>query len=174
MGAVRTPSPGRRLPAHSHGLARHPVLVRDLPSDVGMAGPLLPSHRLAAPQKLRVLIVEDEPLLRWALSETLVEAGHTVFAAVDAASALHAVEEAAPRLDAILLDYRLPDSSDLGLLGQLRQRAPTTSVVLMTACNTPELTDAARALGAYRVVDKPFDMRAIEACLRAACEAHAH
>lgn len=133
-----------------------------------MAGPLPPSGRLATPPKLRVLIVEDEPLLRWALSETLAAAGHTVIAADDAASALRAVDDAATTLDAILLDYRLPGANGLGLLAQLRQRAPASPVVVMTACNTPELTEAARALGAYRVLDKPFEMRTIEACLRAA------
>jgi CheY-like chemotaxis protein len=114
-----------------------------------------------------VLVVEDEALLRWAITESLAASGHSVVAVGDAASALRALE-GAPSPDAILLDYRLPDSNDLGLLRTLRERAPRSAVVLMTACGSPELTEAALALGVFRVVDKPFEMVAIEACLVAA------
>lgn len=116
-----------------------------------------------------MLVVEDEPLLSWALSESLREAGHLVTVADDAASAERAVADAAAPLDAILLDYRLPDSHGLDLLQLLRQRAPSSAIVLMTACNSPELTEAARALGAARVVDKPFELRTLEASLVAIC-----
>lgn len=122
--------------------------------------------------RLRVLVVEDEALLRWAISESLAASGHTVIAADDAASALQFVDGEVPLFDAILLDYRLPDSNDLELLRELRERAPSSAVVMMTACNSPELTDAATALGAYRVVDKPFEMHAIEAYLVAASGSH--
>jgi DNA-binding NtrC family response regulator len=126
-----------------------------------------------APPRLRVLIVEDEPLLRWAISESLAAAGHTVMAADDGASAERIVSSPGLALDVILLDYRLPDSNDLGLLRRLRQMSPLSPVVLMTACNSPELTHDAQALGAYRVVDKPFEMQALESCLlEASAAAH--
>lgn len=115
--------------------------------------------------RLRILVVEDEPLLRWAISESLGAAGHTVMAADDGASAERIVANPGLALDVILLDYRLPDSNDLGLLRRLRQMSPLRPVVLMTACNSPELTHDAVALGAYRVVDKPFEMQALESCL---------
>ncbi len=120
---------------------------------------------------LRVLVVEDEPLLRWALSESLTSAGHVVTAVDDGASAVRALGQASVAIDVVLLDFRLPDSSDLGILRQLLQIAPGRPVVMMTACNTPELTCEALALGVYRVVDKPFDMQAIEVCLREASAA---
>ena len=119
---------------------------------------------------LRILVVEDEPLLRWAISESLASAGHVVTAAEDGATALRALEEQPVPIDVVLLDFRLPDSNDLGLLQRVLDVAPGQPVVMMTACSTPELTRDALALGAYRVVDKPFDMQAIETCLR---EAHA-
>lgn len=122
---------------------------------------------------LRVLVVEDEPLLRWAISESLTSAGHTVTAVDDGASALRALAQGSVAIDVVLLDFRLPDSSDFGILQQVLQIAPGRAVVMMTACNTPELTREAMALGVYRVVDKPFDMHAIESCLREACAARA-
>ncbi len=122
----------------------------------------------ALPPRLRVLVVEDEALLRWAISESLAASGHAVIAVGDAEAALRAVGGADPSPDAILLDYRLPDSNDLGLLRTLRERVPRSPVVLMTACNSPELTESALALGVYGVVDKPFEMAAIEMLLIAA------
>lgn len=111
---------------------------------------------------LRVLIVEDEPLIRWSIAETLEKTGHTVLEASDAASAVRTLKEASKDVDVVLLDYRLPDSNDLALLAQIRQLVPTSAVLLMTAFGTPEVTSGALDLGAYAVVNKPFDMHALE------------
>lgn len=130
-----------------------------------MVGATSPSDSSSSRPRLNVLVVEDEALLRWAITESLAAAGHTVMAADDGAAAERIVASPGLVLDVILLDYRLPDSNDLGLLKRLRQISPPRPVVLMTACNSPELTRDAVALGAYRVVDKPFDMQALESCL---------
>jgi DNA-binding NtrC family response regulator len=62
------------------------------------------------------------------------------------------------KFDAIVLDYRLPDSNDLHLLETIRGLQPDAAVVMMTAFGTPEVTSGALELGAYRVVSKPFDV----------------
>jgi DNA-binding NtrC family response regulator len=107
---------------------------------------------------LRVLIVEDEPLIRWSVKETLAEAGHTVFEADDRASARRAVGEAAGPFDVVLLDFRLPDSHDLTLLSEIRRLMPRSAVILVTAYATPDVVTDALALGAERVLTKPLDM----------------
>jgi DNA-binding NtrC family response regulator len=61
----------------------------------------------------------------------------------------------------VLLDYRLPDSDDLSLLASIRRVSPRTQVILMTAFGRPEIVRGALELGAYRVVNKPFEMQAI-------------
>jgi DNA-binding NtrC family response regulator len=111
---------------------------------------------------LRILVVEDEALIRWSIAETLGQEGHTVMEAGNAASAVKAMEDAGEDIDVVLLDYRLPDSDDLGLLASVRRLQPRSAVVMMTAYGTPEVTAGALALGAYRVVGKPFDLRALE------------
>ena len=108
--------------------------------------------------ELRILIVEDEPLIRWSLSETLSDCGHVVVEAGDAVGALRAVTGVAAPVDVVLLDFRLPDSKDLALLARLRRFAATTRIILMTAYATPEILQAALDLGAHRVISKPFDM----------------
>jgi DNA-binding NtrC family response regulator len=114
------------------------------------------------PPSLRVLVVDDEPLIRWSLTETLSESGHVVEEAADGAAALRALDEHGP-FDVVVLDYRLPDSNDLNLLASIRRLAPQAAVVMMTAYGTPEVTSGAIALGAYRVVRKPFEMRDLAA-----------
>jgi DNA-binding NtrC family response regulator len=107
---------------------------------------------------LRVLVVDDEPLIRWSLAETLTELGHSVSEAGDGASALQSLHREGPPVDVIVLDYRLPDSSDLFLLKKIRKLAPEAAVIMMTAFGTPEGTRQALELGAWRVVAKPFEV----------------
>jgi CheY-like chemotaxis protein len=106
---------------------------------------------------LTVLVIDDEPLIRWALSEALAQAGHTVVEAPDGNGGLRAVMTAPCPFD-VFLDFRLPDSNDFRLLHAIRTWAPRSAVVLMTASGTPELVVDAYRLGAYKVLDKPFDI----------------
>src|SRR5204863_5604721 len=103
------------------------------------------------PTSLSVLVVDDEALIRWSLAESMGDAGHAVAEAADGASAV-ARASAGEKFDAIVLDYRLPDSSDLHLLETLRGLQPNAVVVMMTAFGTTEMTADALKLGAYRVV----------------------
>lgn len=104
----------------------------------------------------RVLVVDDEALIRWSLSESLTDVGYEVTEAGDGASAI--ARATGETFDAVVLDYRLPDSNDLHLLERILQLQPSAAVVMMTAFGTPEVTAGALQLGAYRVVAKPFDM----------------
>jgi DNA-binding NtrC family response regulator len=116
-------------------------------------------------RSLRVLLVEDELLIRWSLSEILTDAGHLVVQAEDALGALRELAAADGRFDIVLLDMRLPDCEDFTLLRQIRQRAPAAAIVVMTAYGTPELVAQGLTLGAYAVLDKPFDIGIIESVL---------
>ena len=105
-----------------------------------------------------VLLVDDEPLIRWSLAETLSERGYRVLEAGDGRGALEAVKASLAPIDVIMLDYRLPDSNGLQLLGQIRDLSPASRVVLMTAYGTPEVLAEALRLGAVCVVNKPIEM----------------
>lgn len=120
--------------------------------------------------KLRVLVVDDEPLIRWSLVETLERSGHAVVEAGDAASAIRSVSAGEP-FDVVLLDYRLPDSNDLNLLATIRRLAPTTAVIMMTAFGTPGVMDGALELGAYQVIPKPFEVHEVAALVLQAHDA---
>lgn len=108
---------------------------------------------------LRVLVVDDEPLIRWSVSETLSDCGHHVVESGDAQSARSAVRDSSRAFDVIVLDLRLPDSEDLTLLTSLRTLAPKAQIILMTAYGSPEIVSGALDLGAFRVVNKPFEIQ---------------
>jgi two-component system nitrogen regulation response regulator GlnG len=105
-----------------------------------------------------VLIVDDEPLVRWSVGETLNDSGYRVTSAADAAAAMRALTNADASPDVVLLDLYLPDRSDLGVLSEIRRLSPASAVVLLTAHGTVELFDEARRRGACESVDKPFEM----------------
>ena len=106
----------------------------------------------------RILVVDDELLIRWSLGEALTAAGYAVVEGRDAAEARQALRDQDHKPDLVVLDYRLPDSNDLGLLTTIRNEAPTVPVILMTAYGTAEVVKGALDLGAYRVVSKPFEV----------------
>jgi DNA-binding NtrC family response regulator len=119
---------------------------------------------------LSVLVVEDELLIRWSIAETLEGCGHAIVQAEDAATARERLRDSSRHFDVVLLDYRLPDSSDLQLLASVRQLSPRSAVVLMTAYITPEVVKGALDLGAHRVISKPFDVHELEGLLLEASE----
>ena len=79
-----------------------------------------------------------------------------------------AIQQAPEPFDVVLLDYRLPDSADLRLLENVRRLAPSSQVIMITAHNSPELAQGAAALGAYRVVSKPFEVESLAALVHEA------
>lgn len=107
---------------------------------------------------LRVLVVDDESLVRWSLEEVLNALGHRVECASDGLEAARMLSEAALPPDVVLLDYRLPGGNGLTLVPKIRAVAPKSRIILMTAYGSPDLVAHALALGVDRVVDKPIDV----------------
>lgn len=116
----------------------------------------------------RVLVVDDEALIRWSLREAFSAAGFQVTEAADAHTALLKLTEPQQRVHAVLLDLRLPDSRDLTLLAGMKALRPDLPVILMTAYGTPETAADALRLGACRVVPKPFDVEQMVRLVREA------
>jgi CheY-like chemotaxis protein len=117
---------------------------------------------------LEILVVDDEPLIRWALRRGLDGRGHKVSEAADAAGALQQLTAAPERFAAILLDYRLPDRQDLSLLIDVRQLSPRAHVFMMTAFADAGMRAQALAAGACAVIDKPFQVRDVIAMIESA------
>ncbi len=112
-----------------------------------------------------VLLVDDDPDIRAMLAFTLEDYGHTVREAADGASALVALEAAAPEI--LVLDLMMPALDGFGVLREMRDRglAPDARVLILT-CLTGE-GDLVRGyeLGADEYVTKPFDPDGLAAIL---------
>lgn len=108
-----------------------------------------------------VLVVDDDALVRWSLSESLSNAGYHVLEARDGQDALQQLGAREDHVEVVLLDMELPDCDDLQLLKDLRRRSLQCPIIMMTAHGTAEAAEQATREGAYRVVDKPFDLEDI-------------
>lgn len=106
----------------------------------------------------RALVVDDETLIRWALSTALAVRGFDVIEAGDAKTALAALEQSP--FDVVFLDYNLPDANDFSLLRTVKRLTPRTCVAIMSADMTPDLEQEALRHGADAVFSKPFDVEA--------------
>jgi DNA-binding NtrC family response regulator len=121
-----------------------------------------------------VLVVDDEALIRWSLAESLSNAGYHVLEASDRQSAQLFFDGQPHGVCVVVLDLRLPDSSDFGLLRFIRERAPGCQIIMMTAHGTPELVEEALAAGALTVVEKPFDLDVMVGLVRQAIDPRSH
>ncbi len=105
-----------------------------------------------------VLVVDDEALIRWSLSEGLTEFGYVVRLAGSAAEARQALKTAGDEPLVVVLDLRLPDMADLSLVEEIHRKRPDAPIIMMTAYGTTEDAAKARNLGVWRFVGKPFDV----------------
>jgi DNA-binding NtrC family response regulator len=110
---------------------------------------------------LEVLIVDDEPLIRWSLGRGLTRRGHHVVEAGSRADTIRQLESDPARFDVIVLDYRLPDEDTLALLRDVRQMAPGAAILMMTAHGDAAMQEHALTLGARIVIDKPFQVNEV-------------
>ncbi len=114
---------------------------------------------------MRILVVEDDPMLLDGLAVGLGLAGFTVDAVATCEDALSAVHS--QRYDAIVLDLMLPDGSGLDVLKELRRNRDATPVLLLTARDQVPERIAGLDAGADDYVGKPFDLDELAARLRA-------
>jgi two-component system OmpR family response regulator len=122
---------------------------------------------------MRILLVEDDPVLQAVMLRSLADAGHRVDPASDLATAVHLWRVQA--FDAVLLDLNLPltdrPSTDMGsgltLLREMRTKGDKTPVLVLTARNRTDERIAGLDAGADDYLGKPFDLAEVEARLRA-------
>jgi DNA-binding NtrC family response regulator len=101
----------------------------------------------------KVLIIDDEPALRFAVQEALEAHGLDVIAAESATHGLAMIDEA----DVVVSDYMMPDMDGMQLLEKIRTMNPALPVILVTAHGSERLAVRALKHGAYDYLSKPFD-----------------
>jgi len=116
----------------------------------------------------KVLIVDDEKLVRWSLRQKCEEWGYRVLEADNGAAALKVAHNESP--DLVLLDVRLPDASGIDILEQVKKAGDARAIIMITA--DPQLEDVKTALklGAYDFVGKPLDFDELAVAVKNALE----
>ncbi len=117
----------------------------------------------------KVLIVDDERLIRWTLSEAVRGWGYTPVEADTVAAALALFDAESPAV--VLLDINLPDGSGLDALREIIARQPQSVVVMITANVLVDDTISALRGGAYDFVGKPINLDELEVAIRNGLEA---
>ncbi|CAM5490233.1 DNA-binding response regulator [Streptomyces xanthochromogenes] len=113
---------------------------------------------------IRVLVVDDEELVRVALRRILDSEPEFETAACDGPQALGAVRDTAP--DVVLLDVNMPDADGFAVLGELRALPAPPAVAMLTLFGSDEYLDSALRLGAAGYLLKDSEPRLLIDCVR--------
>ncbi len=117
--------------------------------------------------KPTILVVDDEALIRWSLTERLKFEGYEVRESETGQAALDTLPEG---VDLVLLDYRLPDTDGVSVLRKIKEFDQDILVILLTAFATVDTAVEAMKLGAYHFANKPFNLDEIAATVERALE----
>lgn len=117
---------------------------------------------------LRVLVVDDDRVLRERMARAFRDRGFDVSAAGDADEAMTAVDERAP--DRAVVDLRMPGRSGLELVRELRERLPDAKIVVLTGYGSIASAVEAMKLGATNYLSKPADADDVLAAFEAPAE----
>jgi len=106
-------------------------------------------------ERTRILVVDDEEIVRESLSGWLQKDGYSLDVAPDGPTALEKVQ--AERRSILLVDLKMPGMDGLQVLQEVKKLQPDVAVVIMTAYATVDTAVQAMKLGAYDYLLKPFD-----------------
>ena len=107
-------------------------------------------------RKTRILVVDDEHLIRWSLEQNLTKQGYDVVQAGSGEEALKMVKDDPPAM--VLLDIQLPGINGLEVLEQIKEIDSEIIVIMITALGVVETAVKAMRIGAYDYINKPFNL----------------
>ncbi len=119
----------------------------------------------------KVLVIDDEPLVRRSTHRLLTDEGYEVLTAETAAEGAHLFEANRPHV--VILDVKLPDGSGLDVLQNLRRIDPGVQVVMITAFGETQTAVRAMKLGATDFLKKPYDLEEMRHAVRNAAKSRA-
>ncbi|GAB4292950.1 MAG: sigma-54 dependent transcriptional regulator [Myxococcota bacterium] len=117
----------------------------------------------------KILVIEDEKLIRWSLEKKLKKEGFDVFCVETGREGLDSMGNVKP--NAILLDLKLPDMNGLDVLKEIRKLCVECPVIIITAHGDIQTAVTSIKLGAYDFIKKPFELEEVILTLSRALDA---
>ena len=124
------------------------------------------------PTPARILVVDDEKLIRWSVSERLQRDGYQVLSAESGEQALEMIAATPP--DVMLLDVKLPGIDGVQTLRLALGLHPELAVLMMSAHSTVDVAVEAMKHGAIDFLVKPFPLTALDAAVARALSTSPH
>lgn len=121
---------------------------------------------------MKVLIVDDEKLIRWSLSRGLEGAGYAVDTAANGIDALHMIEQF--KYDIVVTDLRMPGLDGIELLKRIKESEKGIPVIFLSAYLSKDVINDAGQFGAFRCVSKPFQIESILHIVKEALDFKSH
>jgi CheY-like chemotaxis protein len=116
----------------------------------------------------RVLVVDDDHLVRGMLREMVEHLGYSASPAASGELAIAAMASVQPHV--VLLDLQMPGMSGLEVLAHLRQHYPAIPVIVVSGSMNEKIARQASAGGAFSIVGKPFNLDTLSDVVAAAIE----
>jgi len=116
----------------------------------------------------KILVVDDEHLIRWSLEQNLKKQGYEVVTAASGEDALKLLKDDAP--DLMLLDIQLPGIDGLAVLERVKEMEEEIIVIMVTAMGVLETAVKAMRMGAYDYINKPFNLDELAIVIKKALE----
>ena len=116
----------------------------------------------------RILIADDEEVIRTLLQRVLIGAGYSVVATANGKEALDKMSQLKVKL--VLLDNRMPGMSGMEVLQEITAHWPDTCVIMVSAVLDTQTAAKAMKLGAYDYIPKPFDLNTVIRTVQRAIE----
>lgn len=116
----------------------------------------------------KILVVDDEHLIRWSLEQNLKKQGYEVVTAATGEDALKLLKDDVP--DLMLLDIQLPGIDGLAVLERVKEMEEEIIVIMVTALGVLETAVKAMRMGAYDYINKPFNLDELAIVIKKALE----
>ncbi len=102
----------------------------------------------------KILVIDDEPIVRTSCERTLAPEGYDVTAVASGKEGLEMLEKETFGL--VLLDLKMPDMDGIEVLDNIKNKWPDTKVVMVTGYSTVDTAVQALRFGAFNFIEKPF------------------
>ncbi len=110
---------------------------------------------------LKVLVIDDDKLIRWSLKEILAQEGHYVDVVSNINDAFSQTEKVSYQL--IFVDFEIEDENCIDMLKKLKKSHPETQIIILSAQSQKQIESQIEGISVNAIIEKPFDSGQIRA-----------